>query len=73
MYGIPILIHCYGVAYMIIALEDGPKYDYSRGNYDLVRLKLTKIGHKNGALQLNQSFTKIFRQEKDKDESKHQE
>ena len=57
MYGIPILIHCYGVAYMIVGLDDGPKYDYSRGNYDLVRLKLTRIGHENGALAPNEEFT----------------
>jgi len=44
MYGIPIFFHCYGLVYMIFVLSDGPKYDFSRGNYDLVRLKLTKIG-----------------------------
>ena len=63
MYGVPIIIQLNALIYMVLFLQDGPKYDYSKGNYDQTRLKLTKIGRLNGTLAHNQSFTKIFRQE----------
>jgi MFS family permease len=63
LYGTPIVIHIFALIYMVLFLQDGPKYDYSKGNYDKTRLKLTKIGRINGILAPNQSFTKVFRKE----------
>ena len=47
--------------------EDGPKYDYGRGDYELARSKLTNIGHVNGVYLpgSDQAFTKLFQKEID--------
>ena len=45
--------------------EDGPKYDFGRGDYDLARAKLTKIGQINGVIKPGSSktFNKLFQKE----------